>query len=118
MSASTKDKLEFTLVMGRHTRASLRQVEALLRLAATLQRLAEDDCNVATDEAGQQRRDAKKLRISNRVLAVCNDIGPEHEGESLTVPVFQGDPRGAVLKIRVPDGYTNDWGREGIVVPS
>lgn len=29
----------------------------------------------------------------------------------------QGDPRGAVLKIKVPSGRTNDWGREGICVP-
>ncbi len=32
--------------------------------------------------------------------------------------VFQGDPRGNTLKIAVPDGYTNDWGREGICVPT
>ena len=33
------------------------------------------------------------------------------------VPVFQGDPRGAVLKLQVPSGKTNDWGRTGICVP-
>lgn len=32
-------------------------------------------------------------------------------------PVFNGDPRGAVLKIKVPSGRTNDWGQEGICVP-
>jgi hypothetical protein len=43
---TTKDKLEFAMLMARHTRATLRQVQALMRYAGTLQRLAEDDCNV------------------------------------------------------------------------
>jgi hypothetical protein len=144
---ATKDKLEFALAMGRHTRATLRQVQALMRYAGTLQRLAEDDCNVATDDAGLARRKAKKLRIANRVIALCNDIHgviaskprsyelptcrgcgeewlPEHKcvPEELRVrgcvPVFSGDPRGAVLKICVPDGFSNSFGDEGIVVPS
>ena len=33
------------------------------------------------------------------------------------VPVFQGDPRGAVVKLKVPSGRTNDWGGTGICVP-
>ena len=32
-------------------------------------------------------------------------------------PVFQGDPRGCVVKLKVPSGYTNDMGREGVCVP-
>lgn len=32
-------------------------------------------------------------------------------------PLFGGDPRGCVLKIQVPSGRTNDWGKEGICVP-
>lgn len=31
--------------------------------------------------------------------------------------VFQGDPRGAVVKLRVPSGKTDDWGRTGVCVP-
>lgn len=30
---------------------------------------------------------------------------------------LQGDPRGATVKIVVPSGRTNDWGKEGIIVP-
>ena len=33
-------------------------------------------------------------------------------------PIFGGDPRGAVLKLRVPSGKANDWGGAGICVPS
>ena len=31
--------------------------------------------------------------------------------------IFGGDPRGCVLKITVPSGATNDWGKDGICVP-
>lgn len=33
-------------------------------------------------------------------------------------PVFQGDPRGACVKIRVPSGKTDDYAREGVCVPT
>lgn len=154
MSATTRDKLAFVHAMAHHTRATVRQCEALMRYAATLQRLAEDDCNIATDDAGQARRDAKKLRIANKVLALCNDLAPMTydvvrncytiatglnliDAESLrdshlehtpdveckvicmgVRPLFQNDPRGAVLKIRVPSGWSDDFGGEGICVPS
>ena len=32
-------------------------------------------------------------------------------------PVFNGDPRGAVVKLKVPSGRTDDWGRTGVCVP-
>lgn len=32
-------------------------------------------------------------------------------------PVFGGDPRGCTVKLKVPSGNSNDWGREGICVP-
>ena len=116
---TTKDKLEFALAMGRHTRASLRQVQALMRYAGTLQRLAEDACNVATDDAGLHARFQKRSRIKAKVTEILTELrkaDPEINREYGAV--FSGDPRGAVLKIRVPDGYANDMGREGICVPS
>jgi len=30
---------------------------------------------------------------------------------------LSGDPRGYTVKLIVPSGRTNDWGREGIGVP-
>lgn len=47
----------------------------------------------------------------------------EHEGykiEEVPViePVFQGDPRGAVVKLRLATGYTDDWGNTGLCVPT
>lgn len=34
------------------------------------------------------------------------------------VPLFQGDPRGACVKLKVPSGKTDDHAREGICVPT
>lgn len=117
MSAATKDKLEFTHALARHTQATVRQCEALMRYAGTLQRLAEDDCNVATDEMGLAKRESKRQHIQAMVIAQCICLTNKGEGECM--PLFSGDPRGAVLKIRVPDGFVNDApANEGIVVPS
>lgn len=90
--------------------------QRLLRYGATLGRIAEDQCNGYRDwrgnwdEKAEKRAEAKETRIQNRVTELCKRFG--------CTPVFQGDPRGNVLKIVVPDGYTNDWGREGIGVPT
>ncbi len=90
--------------------------ERLLYYGATLGRIAENQCNgyqtrdYKWDEAAAKKDEAKEERIQQRVEKLCAKIGCK--------PVFQGDPRGNTLKIVVPDGYTNDWGREGICVPT
>jgi hypothetical protein len=33
-------------------------------------------------------------------------------------PIFSGDPRGACVKLKVLSGKTDDWGRDGICVPT
>lgn len=55
------------------------------------------------------RINVREAAIERRVSALCAAHG--------LVPVFNGDPRGAVLKLKVPSGVTNDWGREGVCVP-
>jgi hypothetical protein len=97
----------------------------LLRYGATLGRIAEFECNAPDARYGQdeynarmqrlwereqERLERKEARIVARVHAVCASIGCK--------AILQGDPRGNTLKIVVPDGYTNDWGREGIGVPT
>jgi hypothetical protein len=45
---------------------------------------------------------------------------PQHRS-CITIPfsaVFGGDPRGACVRLEVPSGKTDDWGREGICVPT
>ena len=88
----------------------------LLRYGATLGRLAEAQCNGFQDwrgnwdEKAEKRAEAKEARILARAEKLCAAFGCK--------VVTQGDPRGNTLKIQVPDGYTNDWGREGICVPT
>lgn len=90
--------------------------EKLLRYGATLGRLAEEQCNGYQDRNGNwdekatERSERKEERIERKVTELCAEWGCK--------PVFQGDPRGNTLKIQVPDGYTNDWGKEGICVPT
>ena len=61
------------------------------------------------------------FRVSSTTCSGCRSVRLEGIARR-AVPVgfgvlTQGDPRGAVLKITVPSGRTNDWGREGICVP-
>lgn len=93
-----------------------RQAELLMRYNATLHRLAEELCNGYQtfdgkwDEKRTVASEKKQARIEQRAAEVAQAIG----GKIIT----QGDPRGCVLKVVFPDGYTSDWGREGICVPS
>ena len=93
-----------------------KQAELLMRYGATLQRLAEELCNGYRDAQGNwdarhaELAEKKQERIEGKAAKVAQSIG----GKVVT----GGDPRGCVLKIIFPDGYTNDWGREGICVPT
>ena len=106
----------------------------LLRYAATLHRLAELECS-------SEAADRDRVSCPRDIPCLCQDYG-SYNGDHGTVPriavhgartqrrvetlcadlpgiipVFQEDPRGAVLKLRVPSGRTNDWGHTGICVP-
>lgn len=111
----------------------------LLRAATTLHRLAEAQCNGdwpadhgsdwpteacgGAEEKGcgsywhpsalkGKAKQCPDCRIEARVKAVlARQHRPEWEA------IFNGDPRGAVLKVKVPSGRTDDWGREGVCVP-
>jgi len=78
----------------------------LLYCGATYRRYAETHCNRELTELEQ----VKYRRVANRILDICKEFGG--------IPVFQGDPRGNTVKIKVYDGYTNDFGSEGICVPT
>ncbi len=60
-------------------------------------------------EAYTEKRDKQ---LEARITAICAELGPGF------VPVFNGDPRGCTVKIQVPSGKTDDWGKEGICVPT
>lgn len=62
---------------------------------------------------------------NTRTVDPDREISPKVRGEIETLAaslgctgvVLGGDPRGCTVKLVLPDGYTNDWGREGLCVP-
>lgn len=69
-------------------------------------------CAVDAGDPGKhhpvRRIDVKESQTRRRVEKLCAAHGLS--------PIFGGDPRGAVLFVKVPSGRTNDWGGRGIVV--
>jgi len=101
-----KERLEFGLAMGRHSTATLHDLTRLLRYGATYHRLQETACErMLTDKERKQ-----EVRTEEAIEKLCASFGASVE--------FQGDPRGCTVKIQVSDGYTNDWGKTGICVPT
>jgi hypothetical protein len=100
--------------------------QRLLRYGATLGRIALEDCNGVDAPNGltpeqyraidarwekyMDRQHAKEERIEGKVREICARFGCR--------PVFSGDPRGNVLKIVMPDGYSNSFGGDGLCVPT
>lgn len=85
----------------------------LLRFGATYGRIQEFACNVSSewqDAYYNKTMVPKEARIEKTVTDLLASIGCK--------PVFGGDPRGNTIKVIVPDGYTDDWGKEGICVPT
>lgn len=81
----------------------------IMRHGATYARIQEAWCNEEMGDRRTREMMAKEARIEKRITELCEPFGFKAD--------FQGDPRGATVKIRVPSGYTNDWGRTGICVP-
>ena len=97
----------------------------LLYYGATYGRIQEMACNAPEQLYGQDefnkraiecwneqlaKNERKEKRIEQDVTELCARFGCK--------PIFQGDPRGNTIKIQCPDGFTNDWGKEGICVPT
>jgi hypothetical protein len=132
-NCSQKHRFEFIHLFMKHanlngsTELDLNHAaQRLLRYGATLGRIAEQDCNGPNPPNGlsaeqynriQERWEkfmdgehAKEERIESKVREICTRFGCK--------PVFSGDPRGCVLKIAMPDGYSNSFGGDGLCVPT
>lgn len=113
-NCSTKEKMKFAYAMAKHSNATLHDLQRILRYGATYHGIQERECNgYANTDWGraQEARDKDKARRMEAKL--------RSETKSFGADVtFGGDPRGCTVKIVVPDGYTNDWGKEGICVPT
>lgn len=118
--ATHKERAEFVALIQQHAGGDPNRrlwfAERVMRYGATLGRIAENECNGHQtwdgrwDERAALRDEKKEERIQQHVLALCKEFE--------CLPDFSGDPRGATLKIQVPSGFTNDWGKEGICVPT
>jgi hypothetical protein len=131
--ATQKERFKFVQLLTTHSEATVNDARRLMRYGATLGRIAETECNSPDYPAyAWQLPEAERLecfkRIDQRYQQMLDRLEKKEERIRLKVeqlcaqfgckPVFSGDPRGATLKIQVPDGYTNDWGKEGICVPT
>lgn len=82
----------------------------LMKLAKRHRRIMEDYCNGVEvyDKDGEPL--PRLARLLGRLAAAAAAVG-------CVGVVTSGDPRGATVKLTLPDGFTNDWGHDGFVVP-
>lgn len=106
----------------------IKTIRALLRAATILDRLAVAMCNGdwPADDGRRETIACVKCERHWHPSAIaqnglCQNCRTEARVRAVLpagfTPVFGGDPRGCVLKIAVPSGKTDDWGREGLCVP-
>lgn len=90
----------------------------LVVLATRHHKLAENACNRELTK----REEHEDAAIEKEIRELCECLPPVPDkatGEPKKVrPKFQGDPRGATVKLVMPDGRYDDWGQEGICVPT
>lgn len=93
---------EFLAIMGAEG-VPPRVAVLIMRHAATLQRIEIARCNRPLTE-----QDTKsERRAEARIRGLCSYYSVR--------PYFDGDPRGAVVKLRVPSGKNTSFGGEGLV---
>ena len=83
----------------------------LCRAARTYGRLQVTACNRELTERERKRDESAAERINELVLQL-----PLVDGQFIKADL-NGDPRGATVKLILPDGRFDDWGGEGICVP-
>jgi hypothetical protein len=71
-----------------------------------------DYCPTCDTKAGHSLMTKSAVREAAIQARICTLLAPYR-----ITPVFSGDPRGAVVKLRVPSGKTDDWGQIGVCVP-
>lgn len=91
------DSIEFAAVLGADG-VPADVITQVLRDATALHRLAEHGCNYGLDATQAKRVDNLEARVSGRLAAYG------------VITEFDGDPRGAVVKLRLPSGRGNSFG--------
>jgi hypothetical protein len=132
----TADRTEFMAIMRAEQPPMPATVaRQIMRHADTIQRIAYEDSSVESAYLANEARRATcvvcaKEAPSDRVylLGPVPRRCPEHRAESAirelcspyhVTPSFDGDPRGACVKLKVPSGWNNSFGGGGwICVPT
>lgn len=78
----------------------------IMRHSATLRRIATDECNRPLTEYDRTQEAGATQRISELARSIGCGV------------VFGGDVSGCLVKLILPDGYTNDFAHEGFCVPT
>lgn len=136
MASLQKEREEFLLAMAREG-VPPDVARLVLRHAATVQRLAVDDCNGVPYDRGEKPRhywtspttfacgveDHPTVKFTKRRPCVtcpaCRSTFAESRILALlapfdVVPNFQGDPRGACVKLKLKTHRGNSFGGEGL----
>lgn len=109
--ATRKQREQFIVDLTKHApKAQQWHAERIMRYGATYGRMQEDWCNREMSDKETERVERREKRIEEKVTKILGEIDCK--------PVFGGDPRGNTIKIVLPDGYADDWGREGLCVPT
>lgn len=118
--AKRKEREEFVAAIALHAGGNAERrawfAQRMMYYGISYGRIQENTCNGYQtpagdwDEQAALRDERKEKSIESKVNLLCQQFDCKVK--------FGGDPRGATIKIIVPDGYTNDWGREGICVPT
>ena len=113
MKPTAKERMQFTAVLAReypqHADIDL-VAQRLMSLGQTYGRIQESYCNDDLRGTAERKREEKEQSIEREVKGLCDTLPG-------CMPIFGGDPRGATIKLKVPSGYTDDWGKVGVCVP-
>ncbi len=123
--ATTKERIHFINTMARefpHVQDIGAIAERIMFVAATygrLQRIALSDRPLTDNEKRREAAiEAEITAICKKLNASLTDTGVILDGGLLfksCQPDFSGDPRGATIKLRVPSGYNDSFGGEGLL---
>ncbi len=89
--ASTREKIEFALMLGRHSSATVADCQRLLRFASTLKRLAERE--------GEDEQPAKKIRIQRKMMALCAGFNSEIHFMGLVIKISTNGNDPTIVRI-------------------
>ena len=91
-------------------RSAVREADLICRHGRTYARIQEMWCNEEMSERRTKEVEHKEALLERRITELATACNCKAD--------FAGDPRGATVKIILPNGRTNDWAKEGWCVPT